>query len=260
MTPARPTPPPDPRPDPDRDPRSDPDVRAAFARAAAEVVPGPVPLAAVRRAGRARRRRRTTALSAVSVLAVATTVAAVVVLTPVLPSPPAAGPARVVVPPAVVPTSSPPVRTTTTPPPPVPTPVRTVASGERVDAGKGWRIWLTAQGKHWTGPDGYENARSVTDGNIDLGAPGVSHQSQGGPKGTFHSGLYYGTRSAGRVELRNAEGRKAVATLLELPGRPGWGVWYAHTGPGMGEVSTSLYDRAGKLLSELSLLPGGDTP
>ncbi|MFG3492932.1 hypothetical protein [Streptomyces sp. NPDC047972] len=258
MTPARPTTPPDPRPDPDS--RPDADVRAVFARAAAEVVPGPLPLAAVRRAGRARRRRRTTALSAGSVLAVATAVAAVVVLTPVLPSPQAGGPARVAVPPAVVPTSSPPVRTSATPRPPAPTPVRTVASGERVDAGKGWRVWLTAAGKHWTGPDGYENTRSVTDGNVDLGAPGVSHQSEGGPKGAFHSGLYYGTRSAGRVELRNAEGRTAVATLLELPGRPGWGVWYAHTGPGMGEVATVLYDRAGKVLSELPLLPRGDGP
>ncbi|MFE5654935.1 hypothetical protein ACFQ9H_01845 [Streptomyces sp. NPDC056517] len=225
-----------------------------FARAASDVAPGPLPLEAVRRAGRARRRRRTTALSALSVLAVATSVVAVVVvLTPVRPSPSAPGPAPVAVPPTVVPTSAPPVRTSEAPPDP--TPIRVVASGERVNAGKGWKVWLTAEGKHWVGPDGMENARSVTDGNIDVMAPGVSHQSEGNPKGAFHSGLYYGTRSAGRVELKNAEGRKVVATLLELPGRPGWGVWYAHTGPGMGEVGTALYDRAGELLSELPLIP-----
>ncbi|MFF3839263.1 hypothetical protein [Streptomyces sp. NPDC001930] len=251
MTPARPTTPPDPHPQSE--------LRAAFARAASDVTPGPLPLEAVRRAGRARRRRRTTALSALSVLAVATAVVAVVVvLTPVRPTPSAAGPAPVAVPPTVVPTSAPPVRASDAPTTPAPTPIRIVASGERVNAGKGWKVWLTAEGKHWAGPDGFENARSVTDGNIDLSAPNVSHQSEGNPKGAFHSGLYYGTRAAGRVELTNAEGRKVVATLLELPGKPGWGVWYAHTGPGMNEVTTTLYDRAGKLLSELPLIPRGE--
>ncbi|MFF5919109.1 hypothetical protein ACFY8C_12235 [Streptomyces flavochromogenes] len=267
MTPARPTTPPDPQPDPQPDPdrrphrgagsRPESDLRAVFARAASDVTPGPLPLEAVRRAGRAHRRRRTTALSALSVLAAATVVVAVVVaLTPVRPSPPASGPAPVAVPPPVVPTSAPPVRASEAPPDP--TPVRVVDSGERVNAGKGWKVWLTAEGKHWAGPDGYENVRSVTDGNIDVRAPGVSHQSEGNPKGAFHSGLYTGTRAAGRVELRNAEGRKVVATLLELPGNPGWGVWYVHTGPGMGEVGTALYDRAGRLLSELPLIPRGD--
>ncbi len=268
MTPARPTTPPDPQPQPDPQPHPhphplpEPDLRAVFARAASDVTPGPLPLEAVRRAGRARRRRRTTALSALSVLAVATAVVAVVVvLTPVRPSPsaPGPGPAPVAVPPTVVPTSAPPVRTSDAPPPD-PTPIRVVASGERVNAGKGWKVWLTAEGKHWVGPDGYENVRSVTDGNIDLSSPGVSHQSEGNAKGAFHSGLYYGTRTAGRVELRNAEGRTVVATLLELPGRPGWGVWYVHTGPGVGDVSPVLYDRAGKVLSELPLLPTGDGP
>ncbi|MBP2582953.1 hypothetical protein J3A78_003431 [Streptomyces sp. PvR006] len=265
MTPARPTTPPDPQPDPRRAPRPGPqgpprpDLHAVFARTASDVTPGPLPLEAVRRAGRARRRRRTTALSALSVLAVATSVVAVVVtLTPVRPSPAAPGPAPVAVPPAVVPTSAPSVRTSDAPPTQGPAPIRTVAPGERVNAGKGWKVWLTAEGKHWAGPDGYENARSVTDGNIDVAEPGVSHQSEGGPKGAFHSGLYYGTRAAGRVELRNAEGRTVVAALLELPGSPGWGVWYVHTGPGMGEVGTALYDRSGKLLSELPLIPRSD--
>ncbi|MFD4316818.1 hypothetical protein [Streptomyces sp. NPDC058548] len=258
MTPARPTTPPDPQPDrhPGPGPRPESDLHAVFARAASDVTPGPLPLEAVRRAGRVRRRRRTTALSALSVLAVATAVVAVVVvLTPVRPSPAAQGPAPVAVPPTVVPTSAPPVRTSDAPATPDPTPIRTVASGERVNAGKGWKVWLTAEGKHWAGPDGIENTRSVTDGNIEVMEPGVSHQSEGDPKGAFHSGLYYGTRAAGRVELKNAEGRKVVATLLELPGRPGWGVWYVHTGPGMSEVGTALYDRAGKLLSELPLIP-----
>ncbi|MFD9046987.1 hypothetical protein [Streptomyces zaomyceticus] len=261
MTPASPTTPPDPdsatdaAPDAVHDsaPSSAPlpaeaDVRAAFARAAFEITPGPMPLEAVRRAGRIRRRRRTTALSAFSVLTVASAVAAVVALTPVRPSPPPLPPAAV--PPTAVRTSAPAPRTGADLPP-APSPKRVVAAGERVDAGKGWRIWLTQDGKHWTGPEGYENFRSAVDGNIDLTAPNVSHQSEGNGEGAFHSGLYYGTRTAGRVELKGAGDRVIVATLLELPGRPGWGVWYAHSGPTDGDVSPVLYDRAGKKLSSL---------
>ncbi|MFB8083555.1 MULTISPECIES: hypothetical protein [unclassified Streptomyces] len=140
-------------------------------------------------------------------------------------------------------------------------PVRTVRPGQRVDAGRGFTVWLTRDGKHWTGPDGYENFRSVVDGNIDRSEPGVSHQSEGDATGVFHSGLYYGTRKAGRVELSDDEGHKTVATLIALPGRPDWGVWYAHTGPADGNGGSSLgvtlYDRAGRPLAEL---PGFDFP
>ncbi|MFF8381758.1 hypothetical protein ACF07V_37330 [Streptomyces sp. NPDC015661] len=134
-----------------------------------------------------------------------------------------------------------------------PTRIRTVRSGERVDAGLGYTVWLTEDGKHWAGPDGYENFRSVVDGNIDRSQPGVSHQSEGSEAGTFHSGLFYGTRKAGRVELTDAEGHRTVATLLALPGHPDWGVWYARTGAGpkSSGLGVALYDRAGKLLAEL---------
>ncbi|MDV5146589.1 hypothetical protein R1T08_20945 [Streptomyces sp. SBC-4] len=134
---------------------------------------------------------------------------------------------------------------------PAPSPIRTVRPGERVDAGQGWTVWLTREGKHWSGPDGYENFRSVVDGNIDRTRPGVSHQSEGNENGAFHSGLYYGTRKAGRVELTDADGRKTVATLVALPGRSDWGVWYVHTGPTQGSPAVALYDRAGKLLADL---------
>ncbi|MCB8902193.1 MULTISPECIES: hypothetical protein [unclassified Streptomyces] len=144
---------------------------------------------------------------------------------------------------------------------PAPKPVRTVRPGQRVDVGGGFTVWLTRDGKHWAGPDGYENFRSVVDGNIDRSEPGVSHQSEGDATGVFHSGLYYGTRKAGRVELSDDEGHKTVATLIALPGRPDWGVWYAHTVPtdgnGGSSLGVTLYDRAGKLLVEL---PGFDFP
>ncbi|MFF6775329.1 hypothetical protein ACFY8W_17410 [Streptomyces sp. NPDC012637] len=135
---------------------------------------------------------------------------------------------------------------------PSPSPVRVVASGERVDAGGGWTVWLTEEGKHWSGPDGYENFRSVVDGNVDLSRPGVSHQSEGSEAGVFHSGLFYGTKKAGQVVLTGTDGTKTTAALLELPGRPGWGVWYAHTGPeNDGGAAVALYDRNGRLLAEL---------
>ncbi|MFE5590611.1 hypothetical protein [Streptomyces sp. NPDC056549] len=129
--------------------------------------------------------------------------------------------------------------------------IRTVRSGERVDAGQGYTVWLTEDGKHWADPDGFENFRSVVDGNIDRSQPGVSHQSEGGPAGAFHSGLFYGTKKAGRVELTDAEGHKTVATLVALPGHPDWGVWYTHTGASKDSPSVALYDRAGKLLADL---------
>ncbi|MEV5972930.1 hypothetical protein [Streptomyces sp. NPDC051921] len=133
-----------------------------------------------------------------------------------------------------------------------PSPVQVVASGERVDAGRGWTVWLTEEGKYWSGPDGYENFRSVVDGNVDLSRPGVSHQSEGDAAGVFHSGLYYGTKKVGKVVLTGTDGTKTPATLLELPGRPGWGVWFAHTGPeNDGGASVALYDRNGRLLAEL---------
>ncbi|MFE5711956.1 hypothetical protein ACFQ7J_14205 [Streptomyces sp. NPDC056501] len=225
-------------------------IREAFAREAYDVTPSPVPLAALRREGRkARRRRRTATFSALTVLGAATAAAAVVGVMSARPPLPA--PAPIAAPPSAVAPRVPTPKATPTSAKPTPTPVRVVASGQRVDAGKGWKVWLTAEGKHWTGPDGLENSRSVTDGNVDTATPGVTHQSETSPAGGFHSGLYYGTRAVGRVELRGPGGTRTAATLLELPGRPGWGVWYAHAGPGAGKAGLAMYDRAGKLLAEL---------
>ncbi|MEU3607912.1 hypothetical protein AB0E83_21050 [Streptomyces sp. NPDC035033] len=272
-------------------------LRAEFGRAAHDVTPGPAPLAAVLRAGRARRRRRTVALSVLAVLGVPAAVAAGTALVrdphpaaglaapparPAASAPPASGTPSVPsasgapsVPPSSGAPSVPPSSGAPSVPPssgipsvppasgapsvpsvpqvPVGTsrlpgaPVRTVAAGERVAAAPGWTVWLTARGKHWEGgEDGLEQFRSVTDGNVDLSTPGLSHQGEG----TFHSGLYHGTRAAGRVELADARGRVVEAALLELPGSPGWGVWYAVT-PDEAPVALRLYDRAGRLLSEL---------
>ncbi|WP_236246317.1 hypothetical protein [Streptomyces sp. CC210A] len=131
--------------------------------------------------------------------------------------------------------------------------VRVVLPGERVGVAPGWEMWLTQEGKHWSGPDGYENFRSVVDGNIDPTQPGVSLQTDGSDTGILHTGLYYGTRHVGRVELTYGGSTTVRAALVELPGRPGWGAWHLTTPvyDQSGTPGVALYDRAGKLLAEL---------
>ncbi|MFE7123245.1 hypothetical protein [Streptomyces sp. NPDC057617] len=153
--------------------------------------------------------------------------------------------------------------------------VRVVAPGERVKAAPDVLLWLTGEGKHWSTPDG-EQFRSVTDGNLDLTTPGISRQSEPVGDRYFHSGVYYGSRAAARVEITTRTGRTVRASMVELAGRPGWGAWYATTelpsapkvlGPegagtgGAGEAtggsvdfirSVTLYDTAGRVLATLS--------
>ncbi|MGW5423706.1 hypothetical protein [Streptomyces sp. NPDC003943] len=221
----------------------DDELRDLFAHAVRDITPGPVPLAAVRRRGRALRRRRTVTVAALTVLAVSG-VATVTALS--LPGPDRPAERRAA---AASPAPAPVAAT------PAATPVRVVRSGERVAAGRGWTVWLTSEGKFWKGPDGLENSRSVTDGNLDTAHPGVSYQSEGNASGAFHSGLYYGTRDAGRVELRGPDGRTATAALLELPGRPGWGVWYVYSA--VTDPTVVLYDRKGARLADLPGTPTG---
>ncbi|WP_175412292.1 hypothetical protein [Streptomyces sp. TRM64462] len=134
-------------------------------------------------------------------------------------------------------------------------PIRVVQPGERVQPWDGWELWLTEEGKHWTEPDGIENFRSVVDGNIDMSRPGVSLQMTSGPEGAYHTGIYYGTTKAARVVVTDHEGTTATASLLKLPGKPGWGVYYAYTPPTQDgshpDVTVSVYDRKGRLLTEL---------
>ncbi|WP_236246316.1 hypothetical protein [Streptomyces sp. CC210A] len=215
-------------------------LRAAFAEAAHGVSPGPLPLAAVRREGRARQRRRATALATGAAL-VATVLPLLVVRALTDPAPaPVATPPR---------PSSPPASQEPSPGTPPAAPPTVVSPGERVDAGKGWTLWLTEDGKHTSDTDGEEDFRPITTANLDTSAPGVTHQSVTGAQGGFHSGLFYGTRSAARLELTDGRGTKVPGTLVELPGRPGWGGWYAHTPPAADGDRTgfavTLYDTQG---------------
>ncbi|MFB7269994.1 hypothetical protein [Streptomyces sp. NPDC056244] len=208
-------------PQPDNTPRRVPHLgyddvlRAALADTANAVTPSPVPLAAIERSGRARRRRGNAALVAAGCGLLLGPLAVVLVRSAPPPDP---------VPPPV------PVLTAPPTPSPAPAPARVVRPGERVKAAPGVEVWLTGEGKHWSTPDG-EQFRSVIDGNLNLSTPDVSRQSEPAGDSYFHSGLYYGTRDAVRVEITTATGRVMRAELLELAGRPGWGVWYATTEP-----------------------------
>ncbi|MFI6108346.1 hypothetical protein [Streptomyces sp. NPDC051310] len=226
-------------------------LRGAFADAADGITPGPVPLAAVVRAGRARVRRRAAGLAVCCGLLVASLA---LVLHPLLAP---EGEGSVVTP--ASPTASPsPAPSRPRTPSTSPAPPRVVAAGERVKAAPGVELWLTPEGKHWSTGDGGENFRSVVDGNLDMAQPGLSHQTEGSTDGLFHSGVYYGTRAAGRVVLTDAAGRTTTADLVKLPGEPGWGAWYATTPAAAGTGhGVTLYDRHGKALADL---PGIDSP
>ncbi|MEU6421813.1 hypothetical protein [Streptomyces spiralis] len=134
---------------------------------------------------------------------------------------------------------------------------RVVAPGERVTAAPGFRLWLTAEGKHWTTPTSPEpQFRSVVDGNIDLNTPGVSLQSEITDGRAYLSGLYYGGKGvASGVEIETAAGT-VHGKLIELAGHPGWGVWYATTEVGSGGPmdfvsQVTVHDTEGGIYAQL---------
>jgi hypothetical protein len=137
---------------------------------------------------------------------------------------------------------------------------RIVASGEHVRVTDGAEVWLTEEGKYWTTPGNPEpQFRSVVDGNIDRSRPGVSMQSEGADGHFVLSGLYYGGKgTASRVEVETADGT-VRGKLLELAGKPGWGVWYATadvpTTDDDGGLdllgNVTVYDTKGKVYAQL---------
>ncbi|MEU3862111.1 sigma factor-like helix-turn-helix DNA-binding protein [Streptomyces sp. NPDC028722] len=133
-------------------------------------------------------------------------------------------------------------------------PVRVVAPGERVTVAPGLRVWLTADGGHWSVPTHLpENG-----GDRPLDEPGVSVRVDSVNGGFLLSGLFRGlSGEPGRVEVRTGDG-EAIAKVLVLAGSPGWGVWY--TSPplsdkdvrllldaGSGERIVTVYDASGKV-------------
>ncbi|MEU0391301.1 hypothetical protein ABZ208_00650 [Streptomyces sp. NPDC006208] len=231
-------------------------LREVFADTARDITPSPVPLASIARTARTRRRRR----------AAATAVGAAALLVPLTATAVHLTTAsdRVAVPPAAIVTPSPTAAPPSTPPPPVASPLHVVKPGQRVRPAPGTELWLTEEGKHWSVPGDPDQFRSVTDGNLDMSVPGVSAQIESTDGRFFMSGVYYGSRDAARVEIVTAAG-PVTATLVTLTDRPGWGAWYAtaESVPENGEDfvrSVTLYDSAGKPLSELPMSGGGGAP
>ncbi|WP_338897112.1 hypothetical protein WBG99_16950 [Streptomyces sp. TG1A-60] len=205
-------------------------LRAAFAEAASDVTPPPVPLEAIERDGRRRRRRRrATALSAGCGLLLIPLAALAL-----RPDGPSTG-VRPMAPTAPGASASP---SPTRPPAPIAGKARVVAPGERVHVGDGTRIWLTEEGKHWDEPkvSDIPEFRSVVDGNLDTSRPGASVQETSwGSDYAFLSGVYYGGRTvAAGAEIELHDGRKLHGTVLRLAGNEEWGAWYVRTDIGEG--------------------------
>ncbi|WP_411092829.1 hypothetical protein [Streptomyces sp. 049-1] len=100
-----------------------------------------------------------------------------------------------------------------------------VAPGERVQAGAGVELWLTEEGKHWSTPEMEHQFRSVVDGNIDLRTPGIGLTAEIVGDRYFLSGIHVTKHRSVRVVVHTSDG-EVTASVLRLPGRPGWGVWY----------------------------------
>ncbi|MFI9616847.1 hypothetical protein ACIHCM_35090 [Streptomyces sp. NPDC052023] len=204
----------------------------AFSEVADAVTPSPVPLAAIERAGRARRRRRAAGLAIGCCLLLA--------------------PLTFVTARAVLPDHSPPERTEVASRPTqsdtsAEDTVRVVVPGERVDAGAGVELWLTGEGKHWSTPEMDYQFRSVVDGNIDLGTPGIGLMTEPLGDRYFLSGIYVTKHSTVRVVVDTSDG-KVAASVVRLAGKPGWGVWYtdAPLHDNLTINSVTLYDKQGE--------------
>ncbi|WP_314224973.1 sigma factor-like helix-turn-helix DNA-binding protein [Streptomyces zaehneri] len=205
---------------------SDPgQLREVFTRSAARsVVPSEVPLSDIQAGGRTRRRRR---------LAVAS-VACAALLTPValLAADRLGGGGAQDGTSGARPGDG--SRQATSP-------IRVVAPGERVTVGAGVRIWLTADGGHWSVP---VNLRG-DDSDHPLGEPGVSLRMDSVNGGFFLSGLFHGlSGEPGRVEVRTGDGGRTTAKVLVLAGSPGWGMWYVST-PLPGKNVEALFSLGG---------------
>ncbi|MFV8186060.1 sigma factor-like helix-turn-helix DNA-binding protein [Streptomyces sp. AF1B] len=179
-------------------------LREQYARAVGELTPSEVPLADVRARGRRQRRRRV----AVTGAGCAVLLTAVAFLADGLVRGGGSG-----------------TEDSAGGAPAATSPVRVVAPGERVTTGPGVRVWLTADGGHWSGHSVIEGHRSSDEPLDDR--PGVTLRVDSVKGGFLLSGLYYGLRGEpGRVSVRTGD-RATTAKVLVLAGDPGWGIWYA---------------------------------
>ncbi|WP_079023907.1 hypothetical protein [Streptomyces scabiei] len=235
-------------------------LREAFAEAASDFTPPPVPLEAIEREGRSRRRRRRAAALSTGCGLLLLPLVAVLALRPDAPS----APIQPMAPPAPTASTSPtPTRVSA----PLAGQVRVVESGEKVYIGDGTRIWLTEEGKYGDTPGVSEvpEFHSVVDGNTDTSRPGASVQeTPRGPDTSFLTGVYYGGRTAAagvRIELY--DGRKLDGTVVRLAGNEEWGGWYVLASVGKGVSNpehmrgitrkVTVYDKDGGVVASQDL-------
>ncbi|MFD7699229.1 hypothetical protein [Streptomyces caelestis] len=131
--------------------------------------------------------------------------------------------------------------------------VRVVAPGERVRAGAGVELWLTEEGKHWSTPEMDHQFRSVVDGNIDLRSPGIGLTAETVGDRYFLSGIHVTGHHSVRVVVDTSDGA-VTASVVRLPGKPGWGVWYADV-PLHEDLTVdgvTLYDKRGREIASLT--------
>ncbi|MFE9138082.1 hypothetical protein [Streptomyces sp. NPDC007355] len=218
-------------------------LREAFAKAAYDITPSPVPLAAIETAGRARRRRRTAALATTCGLLLIPLAVTAVPSGLSSPTIPAALPAA----------------------PATPRTAQVVAPGERVEVMPQVQLWLTKDGKHWSTPEKADQFRSVTDGNFDKSRPSIGLQAESVGKNYFLSGVYRGTGDAATVKIETAKGT-VTGSIVRLAGETGWGAWYAISplpDQAMSQNkrrqefinSVTVYDTAGHTIAQ-TILPG----
>ncbi|MFF4487609.1 hypothetical protein ACFY0F_14125 [Streptomyces sp. NPDC001544] len=178
------------------------EVREAFAEAAREADPPPLPLAEIEHEGRARRRRR---------LATALLTVCLVMLAPL----------GYIASHTLVTTSS---SGSTSPSDPTPAgTVRVVASGERVRAMSGVELWLSKDGEHWSTASGPGWFQPV--GGRAAHGPALTLHLEGSGNRAVLSGIYRGDVPAARVEVTMPSGA-THGTLLMLAGARGWNAWY----------------------------------
>ncbi|MEY9965521.1 hypothetical protein ABIA33_003567 [Streptacidiphilus sp. MAP12-16] len=130
--------------------------------------------------------------------------------------------------------------------------VRVVQSGRTVDFGHGMWMTLTAgQRCAGLGQPGGSTCKSVTDGNQGPGT--VSQQIMGDQSGTMYTPLYIGSGQVARMTVE-VGGTTYRATVVTLPGRPGYATGYVWGPPisgGLAGISPKItvYDAQGQVLA-----------
>jgi hypothetical protein len=143
-------------------------------------------------------------------------------------------------------------------------PARAVAPGQRIPAGYGVQVWLTADGKYVQVPGQDVEFTPKVDGGqtsgINLQAFPTSH-------GLFVSGTYLGHGSAGRVEVTSASGQVLGSQVLQLAGATDWGAFFVKPSAALpvesgksrfhiGIAKIVIYDTAGHVITSATY-PGG---